>query len=111
MNQDIARKLVKATILHSILALLIFSRQSQGSSMARRFAKPFSAILSSSKVQFVQSLNDDSLETRASLFQKSLGFGDACTYSLIAKNVTNLLTQPQQQLKLDTLKSLTELIK
>ena len=48
---------------------------------------------------------------RASLLQKQIGFGDACTYRLIAKNVTFLLTQSQQQLKLDTLKQLDELIK
>ena len=59
----------------------------------------------------MQSLSDDTLETRASLFQKSIGFGDACTYRLIAKNVTNLLTQTQQSLKKETLKSLTDLIK
>jgi len=58
-----------------------------------------------------QGFRDDSIESRASQLQKSIGFGDACTYRLIARNVVNLLTQSQQQLKDSTLKSLDELIK
>lgn len=58
-----------------------------------------------------QAIAEDNLDVRASLFQKQIGFADACTYRLIAKNVTLLLTQSQQQLKLDTLKQLEELIK
>lgn len=68
-------------------------------------------LLGDLKFNSLQSLSDDTIETRASLFQKSIGFGDACTYRLIAKNVTNLLTKPQQPLKQETLKSLTDLIK
>lgn len=59
----------------------------------------------------MQAIDGDNLDIRASLLQKQIGFGDACTYRLIAKNVTLLLTQSQQQLKLDTLKQLDELIK
>lgn len=57
-----------------------------------------------------EGFRDDSIESRASQLQKSIGFGDACTYRLIARNVVNLLTQSQQQLKDSTLKSLDELI-
>ena len=59
----------------------------------------------------LQGFRDDTIESRASQLQKSIGFGDACTYRLIAKNVTNLLTQSQLELKVKTMKSLEELIK
>ena len=59
----------------------------------------------------LQPLDDDSLETRASAFQRSIGVADACTYRLIAKNVTLLLVPSQQRLKEETLKQLEELIK
>lgn len=59
----------------------------------------------------MQALKDDTLESRASLLQRRIGLSDACTYRLIAKNVTVLLTQSQQDLRLETYKILDELIK
>lgn len=41
----------------------------------------------------------DSIETRASLLQQNLNFGDPCTYSIITRNVTNYLPKSQAPLK------------
>lgn len=41
----------------------------------------------------------DSIETRASLLQQNLNFGDPCTFSIVSRNVTNLLPKSQSALK------------
>ena len=51
------------------------------------------------------------LEDRASLIQQASVFADPCTFRLIAKNVTNLLTQREANLKADANQSLDALLK
>eukprot|EP00884_Botryococcus_braunii_P023473 jgi/Botrbrau1/980/Bobra.114_1s0021.1 len=56
-------------------------------------------------------LEGDSLETRASLVAAQIKLGDPCTYRLIGKNVTNLLTPKYADLKAETLDNLERLIR
>lgn len=58
-----------------------------------------------------QPLEGDSLETRASLIAAKIKLGDPCTYRLIGKNVTNLLTPKYAALKEETLDNLEMLIR
>ena len=50
-------------------------------------------------------------EDRASLIQQASAFADPCTFRLIAKNVTNLLTQREAGLKADANQSLEALLR
>jgi hypothetical protein len=59
----------------------------------------------------VQAFEGDTLETRMSLLQKQLGFGDACTFRLIEKNVVSLLPPSKDGLKRDAARALTDLIR
>lgn len=59
----------------------------------------------------VQSLKGDSIETRASQLQRRLGIADACTFRLIAKNVTAVLPASKTKLKKETQTQLQDLIK
>ncbi len=50
-------------------------------------------------MQTAYTVQGDTLETRASLLQMNLNFGDPCTFSIISRNVTNLLPKSQGALK------------
>ncbi|KAK9820402.1 hypothetical protein WJX72_009982 [[Myrmecia] bisecta] len=58
-----------------------------------------------------EALDNDSIETRASILQRQLKIGDACTFRLIHKNVTNLLTASQDALKQETTTELDNVIR
>ncbi len=58
----------------------------------------------------LQPQSDDTFETKVSALQAQLKFGDACTFRLIAKNVTNLLPNSDTELKQATNDSLKELL-
>ena len=53
----------------------------------------------------------DSVETVASVVQRNLRIGDACTFRLIAKNVTSLLPPSKRELSKETNAQLEELIR
>lgn len=52
----------------------------------------------------------DTFETKVSALQAQLKLGDACTFRLIAKNVTNLLPADEGDLRQETNDSLKELL-
>ncbi|KAK9842893.1 hypothetical protein WJX74_004019 [Apatococcus lobatus] len=54
--------------------------------------------------------DSDTFETKVSALQAQLKLGDACTFRLIAKNVTNLLPAEERDLRQETNDSLTELL-
>jgi len=54
---------------------------------------------------------DAGFEDRASLFQQSNAFADPCTFRLIAKNVTNLLSEREAPLKQAANQSLDALLR
>ncbi len=58
-----------------------------------------------------QAARGDTLETRASLLQRQLRIGDACTWRLIEKNVVALLPPSQAYLKNQAAGALSDLIK
>lgn len=55
-------------------------------------------------------MEGDSVETVASVVQRNLRIGDACTFRLIAKNVTSLLPPSKRQLSDETNSQLDALI-
>ena len=58
-----------------------------------------------------QAARGDTLETRASLLQRQLRIGDACTFRLIEKNVVALLPSSQAYLKNQAAGALSDLIR
>ena len=52
----------------------------------------------------------DSVETAASIVQRNLRIGDACTFRLISKNVTSLLPLSKKALSKETNSQLEDLI-
>ena len=55
-------------------------------------------------------MEGDSVETVASVVQRNLRIGDACTFRLIAKNVTSLLPPAKRDLSRETNEQLEQLI-
>ena len=55
-------------------------------------------------------MEGDSVETAASIVQRNLKIGDACTFRLISKNVTSLLPLSKKALSKETNSQLDELI-
>lgn len=58
----------------------------------------------------LQPTTSDTFETKVSALQAQLKLGDACTFRLIAKNVTNLLPADEGDLRQETNDSLKELL-
>ena len=60
---------------------------------------------------YAQAGTGDTLETRASLLQRQLRIGDACTFRLIEKNVVALLPASKAYLKNQAAGALSDLIR